>query len=1574
MNGGAGARDVAVIGMAGRFPGAGDLDQFWRNLREGAEAVTFLTDAELVAAGVEPRLLNDPRYVRAASLLDGVEEFDAPFFGFNAPEAELLDPQQRLFLEQSWAALEDAGYDPARYEGLIGVYAGAAWNTYLLSNLTTRPELFDPAGGAFQVFVTNDKDFMPTRVSYKLNLRGPSLVLQTSCSTSLVAVHLACLSLLTYECDMALAGGVTVKVPQRSGYYCQDGGLASPDGHCRAFDARAAGTIFGSGIGICVLKRLADAVADGDTIRAVIKGSAINNDGAQKVSYTAPAVEGQAAVIAAAQAIAGVDPATLGYVECHGTGTALGDPIEVAALAKVFREATRRTGFCALGSVKTNVGHLDAAAGIAGLLKAVLALQHREIPPSLHFTQPNPAIDFAAGPFYVNARLAEWKEDPGTPRRAAVSSFGVGGTNAHVILEEAPAAAPPAASRPVQLLLLSARSAPALEAATDLLADALRRRPELCLADAAYTLSAGRAVFRHRRAVVCRGRDEAVARLASRDPAAVTSAVDEEDPRDRPVVFLFPGQGSQHAGMARGLYAAEPVFRRELDRCAELLAPHLGLDLRQVLCPLAPPDAAAAEAERRLADTALAQPALFTVEYALAQLWSEWGVRPRAMIGHSLGEYVAACLAGVLPLAEALALVAARGRLMARLPAGAMLSVPLPEEELTPLLPAGVSLAAVNEPGRCVASGPGDAVAVLASLLDERGIDHRRLHTSHAFHSAMMEPVLPELTAAVRLLAPRPPEIPFVSNLTGTWITAEQATDPGYWARHLRQPVRFAAGVEEVLRDPAALLLEVGPGRTLATLAGRHPARKGQPVIASMRHPDETGGGDQEVLCGALGQLWLAGLRLETSRFWAGEARRRVPLPSYPFERKRYWIEPRQRALPAAPGPGASGLAASGATGAAAPGPAAPGPATAPARVADLADWFYLPGWQLAPRGTESATPAGTDSAARPGDAPMSMASAPAPRPWLVLAAAADGFCARLAHRLRASGRPVLAVPPGEQVARTLDTLQTLGAPPWLVVDARALDGGPVASAAAPDGRREGGGADLPGAELAALLELARELGNRHAAVDLVVLGDGLAAVTDGEALSPGKAALLGLCRVLPQEHPQLACRVADLVLPPPGSRREAALIDGLVADVETSGGDELVAWRGAQRWVPVWRRLRLRAAAAPRPQGAWLISGGLRAPGLVLARALARAARCRLALVEPRLPADHADRVAALAALGAEVLVLEADLADAEAARRAVAAAERRFDTLDGVVHAAGTGDEVPRLLRSVTAEDCARAFRDRVGTLLGLESALAGRAPEHCLLLSSLATVLGGAAWSLPTAAAAVLDALARERARRGGLPWRSLGWDAWQAPERAAAPPLGELAALAIGEAEGEEVFLRALAAPAAEHLLVSTGDLAARVARRRRRLAELRGVPVAEGAAPPAEGAVPPAAARHPRPLHTVRVPPAGDLEPRIAAVWERVLGLEQIGVEDNFFALGGDSFVAVQVVTRLNQELGVQLPVAHLYQGLTVRALAALIERESELPARRAAHLAERRQAMERRHDFQRRRRAERQEASEGGGA
>ena len=885
------ADGIAVVGMAGKFPGAPNLAAYWENLRNGVESITHFRPEELE---VPASISENPQYVRARGIMADVDLFDADFFSINPREAEYTDPQHRLLLETAWEALENAGYDTERFAGSIGVFAGCSANTYLLHNLSSNPGFLQEylsfqQMGAHPSMLGNDKDFIATRISYKLNLRGPSIAVQCACSTSLVAVVQACQNLLSYQCDLALAGGVSVTFPQRRGYVHEEGSLVSGDGRCRPFDVAAGGTIFGDGVGLVVLKRADEAMRDGDNILAVIRGFAVNNDGSTKVSYMAPSVDGQAEAVATAQALAGIDVSTIRYVEAHGTGTSLGDPIEVAALTKAFRAGTTAKNFCALSAVKGNIGHLEAASGIAGLIKTILALKKGEIPPTLHFTAPNPRIDFANSPFYVADKLLPWPASE-IPRRAGISSFGVGGTNAHLVLEEAPLGKPTVDLAP-QLFVLSAKTESALEAMTTRFANHLRFNPKLSLSDAAHTLQMGRHAFRHRRAWIGRNAAESVEILEQRKPSKVVTT-DTQNQKGS-VAFLFPGQGAQQIDMGREMYDTNPIFRAQLDLCCEKLAPELGLDLREILHPV---DSDRIEAADKLMQTALTQPALFVIEYAYAQVWLSLGLKPQVMIGHSLGEYVAATLAGIFSLDDALHLLAVRGRLIQSMPAGKMLAVVLPEEEVKPLLMAGLSLAAVNGPKLCVVSGPDGVVDALRQKLHGEGVVSRELKTSHAFHSDMMEPILAEFESEVRKVTRNQPQIPIVSSLYGRLATDEEWTDPAYWSAQLRHTVRFADAVATLLDQPTLALLEIGPGQTLTTLARQNPAK--QPEQATIYSSPRTCKESEALeFLSAVGQLWLAGVEIDWQALHS-EARRRVPLPTYPFERKRHWIEAHQAAAP----------------------------------------------------------------------------------------------------------------------------------------------------------------------------------------------------------------------------------------------------------------------------------------------------------------------------------------------------------------------------------------------------------------------------------------------------------------------------------------------------------------------------------------------------------------------------------------------------------------------------------------------------------------------------------------------------
>ena len=1082
--------DIAIIGLCCRVPGADSTEQFWDNLKNGIESVVFFEDRDLRAAGVPELLLSNPNYVKARAELHGIDLFDAAFFGLTPREAEALDPQIRLFLEAAWEILESAGYAPQGFEGLIGVYAGIATNTYL-SNALSDARLVASLGN-FAISLANDSGALATTTSYKLNLRGPSLTIQTTCSTSLVAVHMACQGLLEGECDMALAGGVSISVSDIKGHLYESGGILSSDGHCRAFDAKADGTVGGDGLCLVLLKRLQEALADGDYVHAVIKGSAINNDGSLKAGYTAPSVDGQARVIRAAQAVAEVDPESISYIETHGTGTPLGDPLEIAALQQAFRASTQKKGFCALGSVKTNFGHLNTAAGAAGLIKTVLSLKHKQLPASLHFESPNPKIDFENSPFYVNTRLSEWRGP--YPLRAGVSSFGLGGTNAHVIAEEAPVMPRSSSASSAQLLVLSARTESALNVASRNLAVHLQKHPNICLADVAYTLQVGRKAFAHRRVLVCEQNQDAIRALEGLDPERVKSGMAPESGCG--VVFLFPGQGTQFIQMGRDLYETEESFRKLVDKNCEYLTPVIGFDLRRVLYPCVDD---LQWAQKQLRETAIAQPALFVMEYAMGRLWMAWGITPQAMIGHSVGEYTAACLAGVMTAQEALDLVAARGRLMQEMPPGMMSAIELPEDEVRRRLEPELSLAAINGPTQCVVSGTAVAVERMEKKLAAEGIACHRLKTSHAFHSQMMKPVLERFRREVSKIKLRAPQLPYLSNVTGNWISQQETTDTSYWVQHLIEPVHFARGIQAIMKQAGnRAFLEVGPGQTLSGLVRRNLAPKSNSVISSMSaaKPQK---GERSFILGALGELWLAGAAIDWQKLHSGEQRYRQPLPTYPFERQRYWY---------GSSPAKSQVKA----------------AHPLEKKADLADWFYAPSWK------QSYFP-------EPCRERKSSAE------WLVFVNE-EGLGLELAQRLLTANQNVVIVQAGDKFLQVSESVYRIH--PLKPEDYATLLADLCSKGKAP--RRIlhlwsmtkeclGGGYSHVSAGqhvgFYSLLFLAKALGKAVAtmAIDIAVVTNGVHLVTGVERLHPENAIVLGPCTVIPQEYSNISCQNIDLIL-----------------------------------------------------------------------------------------------------------------------------------------------------------------------------------------------------------------------------------------------------------------------------------------------------------------------------------------------------------------------------------------------------------------------------------------------------------
>ncbi len=1137
--------DIAIVGMAGRFPGAPDVDELWRRVRAGEDCLTDLSESALLSEGVSPGALASSDYVRRNGVLPDVEMFDPGFFGIGPRDAAIMDPQQRHFLECAWDALETAGHVPERFAGSIGVFAGCGMNTYLLNNLLTNAQLVDQVGMFLLRHTANDKDFLATTLSYRLDLRGPSVNVQTACSTSLVAVHLAVQSLLALECDLALAGGSTIEVPHRHGYVYQEGEILAPDGYCRAFDEHSAGTVLTSGVGVVALRRLADAIEDGDPILAVIKGSAVNNDGARKVGYLAPSVDGHADVVKEALAVAGLSARDIQLLEAHGTGTAVGDPIEVAALTEAFRATTSDTGFCRLVSTKPNIGHLDTAAGVASLIKVVQALRHQTLPPLANHTAPSPLLDLERTPFVIPTAAEPWPGD--RPRRAGVSSLGVGGTNAHVIIEEAPFAAPFAPGPPQQVLALSARSPETLDATADRLADFLESSPDSGFADVAHTLTSGRRHHRHRRVVTAADTTTAVRLLRVKDRHLVADATaSDEEPR---VAFMFPGGGAQYPGMAAGLDSRFGVFHETMRDGIARVKAKADIDLTPLLAVDGDADA--------LRRPTASLPAVFLTSVALARQWMAWGITPQTFVGHSLGEYAAAHLAGVLTLDGALDLIVARSRLMEQVSGtgAAMLAVPLPEADVRDLLPASLSLATVNAADECVVAGPLDDISALQQELIDRDVMPTVVPIAAAAHSALLDPILPSFLSAVQQVELSAPRVPYLSNLTGTWITAEQATDPQYWVDHLRHTVRFADCLTAAQADGPLVLIELGPGQALSSYARRHPV-KPVAVIPSLRHPDHEVD-DTAYTLQAFAKSWAIGLPVDLGQL-AGPGRRRVRLPGYPFKRERHWIEP---------GAGRAPIAAAAIATAAAAAEQAP-----PERIADLADAFWAPVWTEHPRAAPAFAPTGA---------------------WVVVGDPTDILVAAIARELRGRGLAVdvNGAPQPEELADSASIVIVRPTDRTESFDDAVERWLETASMAA----RVLGAAGAP-TLLAAVTRSATDAG--------------------GPASSPADALALGVIGTAPREYPDLRTALIDLDRFGADTMAEARF----VVDELFFASDQVVARRGERRLVRTTSRIRVEAASGDaemfRPGGAYLVTGGLGGVGFALARHLAADHEANLVVV----------------------------------------------------------------------------------------------------------------------------------------------------------------------------------------------------------------------------------------------------------------------------------------------------------------------------------------------------------------------
>ncbi len=1349
--------DIAIVGMALRVPGASTPEEYWANLVGGVESLRTYTDEELLARGVSAATLSDPNYVRSGMPLQNMDQFDPEFFGFSPKEAAILDPQHRQFYEVAWEALERAGHPPSRFQGSVGVFAGCGMAAYFAYNILTNPSLVESVGLFLLRHTGNDKDFLSTRVSYSFDLKGPSVNVQTACSTSLVATHLAVQSLLGRECDMALAGGVTIELPHGRGYHYKDGEILSPDGHCRTFDHRSKGTVFGSGAGVVVLRRLTDALADGDHIHAVIKATAVNNDGSSKVGYLAPSVDGQAAAIAEAIAVSGIDADTLGYVECHGTATPVGDPIEIAALTQAFRESTERSDFCYVGSVKTNIGHLDTAAGVASLIKASLALEHGRIPASLHFEAPNPTIAFEGSPFKVAASTIAWPAGT-APRRAGVNSLGVGGTNAFVVLQQPPAAAPRAPDTAAQPIVVSARNRRALDDASQRLAAWLRENSTVPLSDVSHTLMAGRHGFEHRRVLAAASHDEAARLLESGDARRVFTHVLE---LDRPsVVFMYPGGGAQYFQMARTLYDREPVFREQMDQGLDKLRTKFKADLRSIFFPQ--PESRDATIAS-LAQPSIQLPLIFVIEYALTTLLRHYGVIPTALIGHSMGENAAACVAGVFNFDDALGLVLLRGQLMDEVPEGGMLSVSMPAAELSQRLGPDLDLATSNSPQLSVASGPMPLIDALAAKLRAEGIDSQKVRINIAAHSRMLDGILDRFRTYLKSIRLSEPKIPIVSNRTGQWLKPERARDPEYWVEHLRNTVLFAGGVETLLDSADRVFVEVGPGNILGSFVRQNPKAPAQRVFSSLRHPDDSASDDLHWRT-VLARLWAVGVPVTMEKLWTA-APRRVPMPTYAFQHQSYWI---------APGVGAASSAEA--------------EEMRPLRIPAVEDWFRAPRWVQ-------------QGVLEYDDAPGT---------WLVFKSR-EPVAEALVQRLRDRGNKVVTVDSGDTFTRTGPLSFTI-APEAGGVGYGELIDALVEADLLPDRVlhawlvtwdqtfRPGSTFFHRNQEYGfySLFHLAQALG-KASVIDrrmhFVVAGNGMLRIGQEAAPYPDKATALGPCSVIPREFSNITCSFIDVSL---GTEQTTK---GRKADVQRNPGPAVAALEEELRAVPenqviAWRdgvRLRRHVgkwAARPedkapvrlRREGVYLITGGLGGIAGVIADWLAREYRAKLVLLaRTPLPRredwdewlaqnDSSDsisrsihRIRQLEALGARVMPVTADVTVADHMRDAVAEIRTAFGEIHGVFHAAGVVRD--NLIQLKSQREIEEVFSAKVYGTVVLDEIFQKTPLDFMLLFSSTSSFIAPQGQVDYVAANSFLNAFAD--ANRGARPYAitAINWGVWK-----------------------------------------------------------------------------------------------------------------------------------------------------------------------------------------------------------------
>jgi acyl transferase domain-containing protein len=1515
--------EIAVVGMSGRFPGAENIHEFWDNLKNGKESITFFSDKELIDDGVDADLLKNPNYVKAKGLITNPDYFDASFFEYTPSDVKVMDPQIKVFHECVWEALEDAGYDPYRYKGSIGLFAGAPSNTMWEVINTMYSNLNDPVD-SFNNYQYMQKDFLTTLISYKLNLKGPSVSIQTACSTSLVALHTACRELLMGGCNIVVAGGISISYPYKRGYIYQEDMIMSPDGHCRTFDVLSKGTVMGDGAGAVVLKKLSNALEDNDHIYAIIKGSRINNDGARKVGYNAPSVDGQSQVIKSVYHMAGVDPGTIGYIEAHGTATALGDPIEVDALTKAFNISNKKN--CAIGSVKTNIGHLDAAAGIAGFIKTVLAIKNKQIPPSLHFESANPKIDFEDSPFYVSQKLHDWPKKDG-PIRAGISSFGIGGTNAHVILEESPEKQDETSNRKIHLLLFSAKTPTALDKLSVNLANYLEKKPETNLADLSYTLQIGRSQFEYRKTLVCSNIIEVIEQLKIQKPPILSESCQKR------IVFMFPGQGSQYVNMGRDLYENEEYFQNEVNKCLEITDNLLPFKLKDILYP-----ENGEESDYKITDTIVTQPVLFIFEYSLAKLLMKWGINPDAMIGHSIGEYVAACISGVFSLEDALSIIVFRGKIMQEMPDGSMLSVMLSEEDVLPFLNDDVSLAVINSSSLCVLSGSNEAITKTQKQLKEAGYPSELLPVLNVFHSDSIGSSLEKFSKEIKKIRLNKPQIPYISNLTGKWITIQDAANPEYWTSHLTGTVRFSDGLSELLAYEKSIFIEIGPGQNLSTFVKQHKDFKEQPAFNLIKHSQESLPNqsfqkfipdiinqtqeqinDQVFLFSQLGRIWCCGININWNELYKNEKRKRISLPTYPFERQNYSILVKPDEILKEISLNKFNF-----------------------KRKEIDEWFYLPSWKRKKIIIHNKIKKDKNCLLFINDNQLSIS-----------------FCKYLKNEFQ----NVILIKNGQTFTNLEENIYSINAENkndylllfnelkekefipdiighlWNILDYKSET---ICVQSFKERQTIG---------FYCLLYLSQAIAeyNYYHKIEIIILSNNLYEVNGGDIIDPAKSTVLGPCLVIPQENMNIRCRSIDLKLPEIGSMEEKDLIKYLSEEFLTDFSDTFIAYRNNYRWIKYfeqihkndwaqWKDEEQKNTLNLKNNGVYLITGGLGKIGLTFTKCLIESVNAKVILIthsffppeeewEEWLNTNEEENkisiririLKEIKLLSNNILIYKSDLSNIDEIEKIISEAEDKFGKLNGVIHAAGVTKS--HFITEVDYSICEMHFMPKVYGLLNLTKVFNNKELDFCIMMSSLSSLLGGIGLVAYSASNIFMDFFINQYPKHN-CKWISVNWNEWDLFDGSTNKKTirKDILNSLMGPSEGFEAFLRIISLSDVNQIVVSTSSLDERFKK------WVKFEEVDKSKSSTSEQIL----LTRPN-LSTSYVSPQNELEGKLAAIWQEVLGIKQIGIDDNFFEIGGHSLNLIKIQNKIKEEIHIEsakkISLMILFQHHTIKSLA-----------------------------------------------